>query len=109
MPGSTTDATLSGLTLRLKSDYYAVENADSAITLSPAFATATKSYTALVAEASVTVEPTSGHNATFAYAERGLGHGARRTPRTGVNDSAITLNPAFAPLRVTTTRTWRTT
>ena len=57
-----TDATLSGLTLKDAAD-------DSAIDLNETFATATKSYTADVLNAvdEITVEPTSDHNATFAY------------------------------------------
>ena len=57
-----TDATLSGLALKNAAD-------DSAIDLNETFATATKSYTADVLNAvdEITVEPTSDHNATFAY------------------------------------------
>ena len=58
-----TDADLTGLVLKNAAD-------DSAVTLSPGFATATKSYTASVANdaAAVTVEPAqSDSNATVAY------------------------------------------
>ena len=58
-----TDADLTGLALKNAAD-------DSAVTLSPGFATATKSYTASVANdaAAVTVEPAqSDSNATVAY------------------------------------------
>ena len=57
-----TDATLSGLTLKNASD-------DSTVELSPTFATGTKSYTAGVANDidEITVEPASDNNATFAY------------------------------------------
>ena len=56
------DATLSGLALKDASD-------DSAIDLNETFAAPTKSYTAGVANDvdEITVEPTSDHNATFAY------------------------------------------
>ena len=58
-----TDATLSGLALKNAAD-------DSSITLTPStFVSTTKSYTADVANDvdQITVEPTSDHNATFAY------------------------------------------
>ena len=57
-----TVATLSGLALKDASD-------DSAIDLNETFASGTKSYTADVATDvdEITVEPTSDHNATFAY------------------------------------------
>ena len=58
-----TDATLSGLALKNAAD-------DSSITLTPStFVSTTKSYTADVANDvdEITVEPTSDHNATFAY------------------------------------------
>ena len=57
------DATLSGLALKDAAD-------DTAITLTPStFVSTTKSYTADVANDidEITVEPTSDHNATFAY------------------------------------------
>ena len=56
------DATLSGLTLKNAAD-------DSSIDLNETFAAATKSYTADAVNAvtSITVEPASDHNATFAY------------------------------------------
>ena len=60
---SASDADLTGLALKNAAD-------DSAVTLSPGFATATKSYTASVANdaAAVTVEPAqSDSNATVAY------------------------------------------
>ena len=57
-----TDASLSDLALKDAAD-------DSAIDLNEAFASGTKSYTADVLNAvdEITVEPTSDHNATFAY------------------------------------------
>ena len=60
---ASTNTTLSGLALKNASD-------DSTITLSPStFVSTTKSYTADVATDvdEITVEPTSDHNATFAY------------------------------------------
>ena len=56
------DATLSGLALKDAAD-------DTAIDLNETFATATKSYTAGVANSidEITVEPASDHNATFGY------------------------------------------
>ena len=56
------DATLSGLTLKNATD-------DSAIDLNETFASGTNSYTVTVANDvdEITVEPTSDHNATFAY------------------------------------------
>ena len=59
---TSTDATLSDLALENAAD-------GSAIDLNETFATGTKSYTADVLNAvdEITVEPTSDHNATFAY------------------------------------------